>query len=281
MGMTSQTTAALFPGQGTNVAGLREEIAGLRPDLVELLDDVTGVDAFGLSTSSTRFAQPAIVCASLARWAVIPHPPADIVLGHSLGEISSLAAAGVLSANDAIRLAARRGELMDAAAQSGEPGGMTAVLKGSIGEVKELAERHGLIIANDNAPGQVVVSGAVRRLDALEADATGAGLRAIRLAVAGAFHSPAMRSVRGAYAEAIAELAFAPASIPVWSSMSAGPMDDPAAALLDALEHPVRFRESLLALREAGITDFFDAGPGEVLSGMVRRTLPDREPVHV
>lgn len=281
MGMTSHTTAALYPGQGTNVAGLRDEIEALRPDLVRILDEATGADAFGLSTSSTRFAQPAIVCATLARWAVIPHPPADVVLGHSLGEISSLAAAGVLSAADAIRLAARRGALMDAAAQSGEPGGMTAVLKGSIGQISELAERHGLTVANDNAPGQLVVSGAVRRLETLEADAPAEGVRAIRLAVAGAFHSPAMRSVRGAFAEAIAELEFAPASCAVWSSMSAGPMDDPPAALLDALERPVRFRESLLALRDTGVAHFFDVGPGEVLSGMVGRTLPELEPAHV
>ncbi len=282
--MPSPTTAALFPGQGTDVAGLREETAGLRPDLVLLLDDVAGAgagaDAFARSTESTRFAQPAIVCVTLSRWSVLPHPAAGAVLGHSLGEITALAAAGVLTEGDAIRLAARRGALMDEAGAVGDPGGMTALLKGSVDEVAALAARHGLTVANDNAPGQVVVSGSLRRLEALEADAPGAGLRAIRLAVSGAFHSPAMAPAREAFAEAIAAVELAPASIPVWSSISASPMHDPATALVDALERPVLFRESLLALREAGISAFFDAGPGDVLSGMVRRTLPDRATTH-
>lgn len=267
-------TAFLFPGQGSQVPGMRDEVAALRPDLLEAVERAVGEDPFARVEESTRFAQPAILCSSLARWSALDGEP-SFLLGHSLGEIGALVAAGALDEHAALELVATRGRLMAEASAPGD--GMLAVLRGEPADVAALAERHGVTVANDNAPGQMVLSGELERLDAASRDARRRGLRTMRLAVAGAFHSHAMEPARAAWERALDAVGFAPSRTPVVSCLTAAPIGDPRAALAASLTAPVRFREALLHLAAEGCDDFVDVGPGRILEGLVKRTLP----VHV
>ena len=264
-------TAVLFPGQGSQEPGMREEAAALRPDLLELVCEVVGEDPFVRVEESTAFAQPAILCASLARWSALDTDP-SYLLGHSLGEIGALAAAGALTDRQALALVAARGRLMAAAGRPND--GMLAVLRGEPAAVAALAKRHRVTVANDNAPGQMVLSGDLDLLDAASRDARGAGLRTLRLPVTGAFHSPAMAPAREPWERVLAETEFAPLRVPVVSCLTAAPIEDPRAALAASLTAPVRFREALLYLADQGCDEFIEVGPGRVLEGLVKRTLP-------
>ena len=144
-------TAFLFAGQGSVVPGMREQVADLRPDLLDAVSEAVGDDPFLRAEESTRYAQPAILCTTLARWSALGAADAEALLGHSLGELSALAAAGSLSEHDALALVALRAALMD---EAGEPGdGMIAVLRGELPDVQAIADAHGVTVANDNAPG--------------------------------------------------------------------------------------------------------------------------------
>jgi [acyl-carrier-protein] S-malonyltransferase len=268
-------SAFLFPGQGSTVPGMRDEVARLRPDLLDAVTAAVGEDPFPRAEESTRFAQPAILCASLARWSVLTPRTGDVeaVLGHSLGELAALVAAGSLSELDALRLVARRAALMD---DAGEPGdGMVALIGGQLSAIEAIAEAHDVTVANDNAPGQVVLAGPEDGLNAAAAAARDAGIRAIRLGVSGAFHSPSMASAVPAWEAALAEVPFRAPSVTVISCLSAAPIEDPRRALADGLTNPVRFRESLLRLAADGVTHLVEVGPGKVLAGLARRTLTD------
>src|SRR4051794_9972107 len=178
-------TAVLFPGQASQTPDMRDDVAASRPDLLDLVSEVVGEDPFLRADEDTRFAQPAIFCASLAGWAAIQTTP-DAVAGHSLGELSALAAAGALDEADALRLVALRGRLMSEC----EAGTMLAALGGDADDVEAIALRRGLTIANDNAPGQLVLSGDRDGIALAAADLREIGIRAMELNVAGAFHSP-------------------------------------------------------------------------------------------
>lgn len=275
--MSDPATAVLFPGQGSQTPTMRDDVERWRPDLLELACDAVGADPFEHVSEGTRFAQPAIFCASLAGWERLGRPAVDAVAGHSLGEVAALVAAGSLSAQDGLRLVALRGRLMDEAAEQTGDGGMLAVLKGGPGQAEAIASRHGVAVANDNAPGQVVLSGSVDALERAEVTAKELGLRAIRLAVAGAFHSPAMAPAVPAFRAALADVDFRPAQIAVVSCITAQPLADPREQLLAGLTQPVRWRETALALHAMGIRRFVETGPGKVLAGLVGRTLRDVE----
>lgn len=267
-------TAFLFAGQGSVVPGMGDEVARLRPDLLAAVAEAVGEDPFPRAEESTRFAQPAILCSSLARWSVLEDPAKPTaMLGHSLGELSALVAAGALAERDALTLVARRAALMDDAGAPGD--GMIAVLKGDLEQVQAIADEHGVTLANDNAPGQAVLAGDLERLSAASDAAKAAGLRAMRLGVSGAFHSPSMASALPEWEAALAAVEFAPLSATVISCLTAQPIEDPRAALAAGLTSPVRFRESLLALAASGVTRFVEVGPGKVLAGLAGRTLPD------
>jgi [acyl-carrier-protein] S-malonyltransferase len=260
----------LFPGQGSQTTGMREIVAAHRPDLLELALELVGDDPFERASDGTRFAQPALVCASLAGWERAGCPSAIAFAGHSLGELSALSAAGALTAEDGVRLAVRRGALMQEAAEAGPDGGMVALLGD---DALAHAQDAGLVVANDNAPGQIVVSGPEQLLERAEALAAESGLRAIRLGVREAFHSPAMEAAVPAFSEELAQVDFAATEVPVYSSASAKPFEDPAAELAAALTEPVRWRETMIALSGLGAARFLEAGPGKVLTKMARRTL--------
>jgi [acyl-carrier-protein] S-malonyltransferase len=272
-------TAVLFPGQGSQTDDMRATTEAARPELVALAREVVGEDPFDRVDEGTRFQQPAIFCASVAGFDALDLTPAAAA-GHSLGEFGALAAAGAIDVEDALRLVALRGRVMDAAAQQAPPGGMLAVLKGEPGQAEAIARAADVVVANDNAPGQVVLSGPVEGLDTAAAAAERDGLRAMRLPVSGSFHSPAMEPATSELRAALRRVEVRRPRFPVLSSIFARPFGNVRLELALALTHPVRWRQTLHALRDAGIRRFAETGPGKVVSGLVRRTLPDVEVTH-
>jgi len=250
---------------------MRETVADARPDLLALAAELVGSDPFERVADGTRFAQPAIYCAALAGWERLRARDPDWMAGHSLGELAALAAAGAMDDAEGLRLAARRGALSQDAAERGG-GGMLALI-GERESALELAEKHELTVANDNAPEQLVVAGPADALDAARRSARSAGLRALRLPVAGAFHSQEMESAVAGFREALAEVEFREPRIPVVSCATAREFISPRSELADALVRPVRWRQTVRALRERGVESFVETGPGDVLTKLVKRNL--------
>jgi malonyl CoA-acyl carrier protein transacylase len=269
-------TALLFPGQGSQCAGMRELVTEARPELLDLAAAEVGEDPFERIDEGTRFAQPALYAASVALWLGAGAPDSDFIAGHSLGELGALVAGGSLSVEDGMRLATRRGRVMQAVADEGPPGGMLALL-GSEESSREIAAANDLTVANDNAPGQLVVSGSRELLDVAASEAKDRGLKVMLLRVGGAFHTQAIAPAVSEFEAALSEAKVRPPKVPVYSSITASAFDDVRRRLADALVRPVRWRETLLALRERGTERFVEVGPGKVLKGLVRRTLPDAE----
>jgi [acyl-carrier-protein] S-malonyltransferase len=267
------STAALFPGQGVDTRDLREMTAQARPDLLEIAVDELGDDLFERAERDTACAQPAIYCASLARWSRLERERIDVLAGHSLGELSALAAAGAIDEVAGLRLVALRGRLTaQAAARSQAQGGMLALSVGrDVGAA--FARGFGLTLAADNSPDQVVVSGERDALDILAEEAGARGVKTRLLSVGGAFHSPAMDDARLKFAEALERTEFDEPQIRLFSCAHPAPMDDPRRRLTQDLTNQVRWRETLLALHDFGVKLFVEVGPGQVLTRLVRRTL--------
>jgi [acyl-carrier-protein] S-malonyltransferase len=240
-----QLTALLFPGQGSQTADMRETVERHRPDLLELAEREVGPDLFEKATEGTRWAQPAIYCAALAGYAELD-ARADVMAGHSLGEITALVAAEALSAEDGLRVVAARGRLMQEAAEETGDGGMTAVRarEGNREAIAEVATATGVSIANDNAPDQLVLSGALGALDDVEP------FRAL-----------------------LAETEIGEPRVPVYSCVTAEPFDDISERLVQAITHPVRWLDVMRALDARGVTNFVETGPGHVLTNLVRKSL--------
>src|SRR3954447_3944770 len=266
------TTAVLFPGQGSHSEGMEEPFRD-HPLLrrgVELL----GFDPYDNLAEGTRSHQPALFLCSIAQWASrderdeLPLAAA----GHSLGEYAALTAAGAIDFEDAVRLVGARADAMARAAAL-QPGGMVALLGGERDDVCELADQLGLSLANDNAPGQIVLSGRVEAVVRAEERAEQIGARARRLAVGGAFHSPLMAPAAEALKEALDATAIAEPEFPVLSNGSTQPFEDIRTELAENLLKPVRWREILMELDAMGAADYVECGPGSVLKGLVKRTL--------
>ncbi|MBV9804252.1 MAG: ACP S-malonyltransferase, partial [Solirubrobacterales bacterium] len=265
-------TAILFPGQGSQTPEMRETVAEVRPDLLSAAEEVIGEDPFARAEEGTRFAQPAIFCASLAGWEKLGRPSGDSMAGHSLGELAALVAAGRLDERDGLKLVALRGRLMQESGERAGDGGMLALLgKGAADHAGELAEAHGLAVANDNSPQQVVLSGDRSGFEAASAAAKEFGLRAMELPVTGAFHSPMMAEAVPPFEAALEDVEVSPArdGVTVLSAVTAAPFEDVRAQLAQALTMPVRWRETLLAMHERGADRFVEVGPGRVLTGLV------------
>jgi [acyl-carrier-protein] S-malonyltransferase len=270
-------SAILFPGQGVGDSSSRALVAGLRPDLLELATELVGEDPFERMSEGTAYAQPAVYCASTAGYEQLGRPAAGFFAGHSLGEIGALAAAGAIDDADGLRIVVARGRVMDDVARAGEPGGMLAV--GSDRDAAEtLAGEHGLTLANENSPQQFVLSGPLARIEQAEASAKASGVRAKKLAVAGAFHTEAMSAGVEAYRAELDEIEFRSAAAPVVSSTTAEFFgDDVRDTLAASLVNPIRWTAVLEKLRSLGVTRYLDVGPGKVLAGLVRRTVEGAE----
>ena len=269
----TRLTAGLFPGQGSHTPDMREHVERTAPELLARCIELIGEDPFPRVAESTRFAQPAILCASITGW--LRHRPQArlaAVAGHSLGELGALVAAQALDVDSALVLAVRRGELM--AASGPDASGMLALLGAEEQLVRALTERHALALANDNAPGQAVVAGELGQLRDAAADAREGGARAILLDVAGAFHSPSMAAAVQPFRAALAEVEFRPPEIHVISCSTGRPFADVRDELAEAIVRPVRWRETMLALARLGVERFVDFGPGEVMARLVGRNVP-------
>ena len=270
------SSALLFPGQGSHAEGMDEPYRA--HPLFERGLELLGYDPFERLGDGTRYQQPALFLCSVAAWEQWREDDDDedearAAAGHSLGEYAALVAAGALQFEDAVRLVDERAAAM---ADAGElnAGGMVAMLGGDAPGLHALATRLGLVVANDNAPGQLVFSGpvdAVAEAEDLARDETGA--RARRLDVTGAFHSLLMEPAAERLRAALEATPIASPQIPVYSNGSAAPFVDVRRELAENLLRPVRWRETLLALRTARIERFVELGPGEVLTGLVKRTL--------
>ncbi|MEO6858940.1 MAG: ACP S-malonyltransferase, partial [Solirubrobacteraceae bacterium] len=274
----SATSAILFPGQGSQTSDMREAVERTRPELLELVIAAVGEDPFPRAGEGTNFAQPAIFTASLAGWSSLGSPLGDFMAGHSLGELAALVAASSLAESDGMALVTLRGSLMHEAGLKAGEGGMVVVMgRGASERAPEVALVHDLVIANDNSPQQVVLSGPRSALPEAVNHAKDLGLRAMELDVTGAFHSPMMAAAVPEFESALADTEFSKPAVPVISAVTAAPFTDPRRELAEALTRPVRWRETMLTLHDLGVARFIEVGPGRVLTGLAKRTLQDVE----
>ncbi|MGX9350687.1 ACP S-malonyltransferase [Shimia sp. W99] len=285
--------AFVFPGQGAQTIGMGKALAEAYPAAQAVFDEVD--DALGEKLSAliwegsqdeltlTQNAQPALMATSLAAMKALEAEGAGIeaasyVAGHSLGEYSALAAAGALSISDAAKLLRKRGEAMQAAVPVGQ-GAMAALLGLDFDTARDVANAaaEGEICqaANDNDPGQVVVSGhkgAVERAVEL-AKAQGAK-RAVLLPVSAPFHCALMKPAAEVMAEALDQVEITAPAVPVVANVVAEAIDDPTtirALLVDQITGSVRWRESVMWMAANGVTEAWEIGAGKALSGMIRR----------
>jgi len=277
--------AAMFPGQGSFVPGCTR--AWIDRDVDGVLDATGRAAGFDIVEAGdvedvgrdTVRAQPVIFAASLAAWRALRRGglTVDAVAGHSLGEYSAAAAAGVLPIDAAARVVAARGAATAAACRQ-RPGGMAAVIRLAAAEVEELVEGiDGLVVANDNAPGQIVVAGDVGAIGRLRLEVDALGGRVVALDVEGAFHSPVMGPAVPAVAAAFARETTVDPVLPLVSASRARIMrsaSEAVASLVDGILGAVRWRDVQLLLERRGVTDLVEVGPGRVLAGIARRTVP-------
>ena len=282
--------SALFPGQGSQFEGMADPWAA-HPAGRAILDEATSAmgrdvvaacrDPAALAT--TEFVQPALLACDVAAFHVLEAEGVSFigVAGHSLGEFAALVAAGVVPFGDALDLVVVRGAAMQRAGEE-RPGAMTALLGVGAEDAEALCEEARrddvLVVANENSPAQSVISGSVSAIERAEALAKERKVRAIRLRVAGAFHSPLMEPARAAIDERIDAIDFSAPRLPVAENVVGALVSEPAELRSLVKRHvisPVRWESSVRALADAGTTSFLEAGPGDVLTKLMRRIVPD------
>ena len=290
--------AFIFPGQGSQSVGMGAALAAASPHAREVfqeVDEALGQHLFRLMAEGpdadlllTENAQPAIMANAIATLRVLEREggirladKADFVAGHSLGEYTALCAAGALDLSTTARLLKLRGQAMQAAVPVGE-GAMAALLGADLTKAQALAEAAAegevCTVANDNDPSQVVISGAKGAIERAVPLAKEMGIkRAVVLPVSAPFHCPMMQPAADAMAAALADVALSAPIVPVYANVTAAPVADPEAIrslLVEQVTGMVRWRESVLAMQDAGVADFVELG-GKVLGAMVKRIAPD------
>ena len=301
MNLDPKTTAFIFPGQGSQVVGMGKELAETHPVAKEIFDEADSLLGFALSQlmwdgsaddlNETVNTQPALYVHSIASYRTLTHLYPDLkpasVAGHSLGELSALTASGALSFADGLRLVRTRGELMKRAGES-NPGGMAAILGLDIPTLDKVCaeasnENEIVQVANDNCPGQVVISGHIPALErAMEAAKAAGAKRAKALAVSIAAHSPLMDSIQNEWNDAVDACAIKDAEIAVIGNVHANSLvsaDDLRADIKDQMQSRVRWTESVTAMSGSGIQAYVEVGSGEVLLGLIKRI--DAEAVRI
>jgi len=293
-------TAYVFPGQGSQFVGMGAELARVRPIFRGTFDRADAVLGFPLSRlcwdgpeaelADTLNTQPALFTHSLAAFYMAElsgelEAPV-VVAGHSLGEISALCAAGVVAFEHGVALTRERGRLMKEAGAR-EPGAMAAVLNAETSLVEAVCAEvsaqvsPGVVPANDNCPGQLVISGGREAVQAAVALLKARGARrVVVLNVSIASHSPLMASMSDAFAAVVERTPMLTARIPVIGNTSARAIthpDDIRAELKAQLTSPVRWTDSVRAMSAMGVTRFVELGPKDVLSNLVKRIVPDVE----
>lgn len=289
MDETVRGHAALFPGQGSQFEGMADPWVA-HPASRAILDQASDSmkrdvvigchDAEALAT--TAFVQPAMLACDVAAFHVLEAEGATFVgaAGHSLGEFAALVTAGVLGLVDALELVVVRGAAMQRAGEE-RPGTMSALLgidaEDAAALCDDVRDDDALVVANENSPAQVVISGSVAAVERAEAAAKERGLRAIRLPVAGAFHSPLMEPARGPIDQRIDAIAFSAPRFPIAENVVGTMVSDPEelrSLLKRHVVSPVRWQSSVRALADAGADSFLEAGPGDVLTKLMKRILP-------
>lgn len=298
------TVALLFSPQGSQAVGMGRELAAASPAAAAVFREADAALGWSLSRlawegpeeelNDTRQTQPCLVATSIACLRALdeemggrglPLAPA-FVAGHSVGEYAALVAAGALSVTDAVRIVARRGQLM---ADANVAGGMVAVIgldrEAVAAVVAETGLGEDLVVANDNAPGQVVISGTPAALEAVGELLRAAGARrSIPLKVSGPFHSPQMAGIGAELTLALAAAAWRDADPPVVSNVTAEPVRDAAeirTLLARQVYSPVEWVRSVRRMADAGVDTFVECGPGGALNGMVHRIAPDARTLSV
>ena len=297
--MMNSMVVLLFPGQGAQCVGMGKALAQNFPIIKERFQEAdeffsyTGKSLIQIMAQGpwemlmeTQWAQPALFTLSSGLFEVIRHHcvlegiSIGWMAGHSLGEYSALHAAGCFSFQEGLRHIQARFQAM---AQVQE-GAMAAILKLSLEAITELIQRYGegqVELANDNCPGQVVISGKKHGVERILTYAQNQGARCILLQVSGPFHSSFMAPAAEQFASYLNSITFNPPSIPVVTNVSAMIQQDPEhikSQLIQHLTHPVRWRETMQTLHRLGAKYYLELGPGGVLAGLARKTL---ESVHV
>ncbi|MBL6782179.1 MAG: ACP S-malonyltransferase [Alphaproteobacteria bacterium] len=296
-------TAFLFPGQGSQTVGMGASLMASCPvarHMVEQVDEALGGELLSIMTNGpedelkmTRNAQPALMATAVATVRSLEKATgksidqmADFVAGHSLGEYSAMTAVHVFDIEVAARLLRHRGDAMQAAVPAGE-GAMAALLGVDVDAVENiLAGVDGLVeIANDNSAGQVVISGAAEPVNQAIAAAKDAGVRrAMLLPVSAPFHCGLMAPAADTMAEILADTTLYPPALPIVSNVTAQAENAPSdlrGLLVRQVTGRVRWRESLIHMAEQGVTRFVEVGTGKVLTGLIKRTLPDVEAFNI
>jgi [acyl-carrier-protein] S-malonyltransferase len=299
------TRAFIFPGQGSQAVGMGKALADTFAAAREVFQEVD--DALNQKLSRlmwegpesdlvlTENAQPAIMAASLAIIRILEREAgfslakhARLVAGHSLGEYTALCAAGAFTLADTARLLKARGQAMQTAVPVGQ-GGMSALLGAEIDQAEELAKECAAatggvcVVANDNAPGQVVISGTKAAIDKAPEVAKAKGIkRAMALNVSAPFHCPLMQPAADKMREALAAVTIRPLAVPLVANVTAAETSEPETIrrlLVEQVTGRVRWRESVLAFRALGVETTVEAGGAKVLTGMVKRTDRDLQTV--
>ncbi|OFU78268.1 malonyl CoA-acyl carrier protein transacylase [Staphylococcus sp. HMSC10B09] len=286
-------TAIVFPGQGAQKVGMAKDLYQVNKDATSILELAqTTVDFDLLETmftdkeeklGETENTQPALLTHSIALLKALNHIDADYTMGHSLGEYSSLVAAGVLKFEDAVKIVRKRGELMTQAFPNGV-GSMSAVLGLSYEEVNEICKEISfgdqlIEPANINAPGQIVVSGHKALIDKLTKEGKSLGAkRVIPLAVSGPFHSSMMQVIEENFASFIDQFTWNDAQFPIVQNYNAHgetKAETIKQNMVKQLYSPVQFIKSTEWLIDQGVDHFIEIGPGKVLSGLIKKINRD------
>ena len=293
MTLNFKTTAFLFPGQGSQTLGMGRDLAAAFPPAKQIFDEADSLLGFPLSKimwdgpadelNDTVNTQPALYVHSLAAWRVLSLRLPDLspaaLAGHSLGELSALAASGALTFADGLKLVRTRGQLMKRAGELA-PGSMAAILNLDIPILEKVcaeASREGepVQVANDNCLGQVVISGAKPAVErAMELAKAAGAKRALPLAVSIAAHSSLMNSIQSEWDAAVDAAAMKDASAPIFGNVAARALtsaDDLRADIRAQMQSRVRWSESVRGMIGNGIRHFVEVGSGSVLIGLVRR----------
>jgi [acyl-carrier-protein] S-malonyltransferase len=286
--------AFVFPGQGSQVAGMGKDLADAYPAARQTFEEADSVLGFSLSNlcfngtqeslDDTINTQPALYTCGIATLralqAALPSAIPAFVAGHSLGEFTALAVGGAMSFADGLKLVRERGRLMKEAGTK-SPGAMAALLGLDAAPVREVCAQASqqtggvLVLANDNCPGQIVISGDDATIEVGMKLAQEAGAkRAVKLAVSIAAHSPLMESASAAFRQALLATTFQAPTVPVYGNVEAAPLQDVDSIRRELdmqLTHSVRWTESVQAMVAAGAEQFIELGPKDVLTGLLKR----------
>jgi [acyl-carrier-protein] S-malonyltransferase len=285
--------AYVFPGQGSQFIGMGLDLQVHYASARQIYEEVDDTLGFSLSRlcfegpeeelTQTINVQAAVLTTSMACLKAAQEitgntlPLPTFVAGHSLGEYTSLIVAGVLSLQDAVRLVRERGRLMHEAGQR-KPGGMLAVIGLDLETAEDICLSVGTVVSNINSPGQIVVSGPKENLEKARRLAQLKGARrVIPLKVSGAFHSPLMDPAIEGLRNAIAGFTFNEAKTPLITNVTAQPITSVEAIkeeLISQIIHCVRWQQSVETMITRGVTTFFEIGPGDVLTGLIKRISP-------